>query len=254
MSTEVAIQHPSSIPYSTLERMAVSISKSGMFACKTPEGAMSLLLIAQAEGVHPAQAMMDYDLIQGKPALKTAAMLARFQRSGGKVKWLQSTDDVASAEFSHPAGGKLVVTWDRARLVTAGLADKDMHKKFPAQMKRARCIGEGVRAVAPQCIPAGMYAVEEVQDMEPVDVTPASRVEATVETAAAMHTALTSAERDEHMQALMGADSTESLARAFAASWTHAKQAKDTSAADAFKNVYDIRKQELTPVATEVQP
>ena len=71
------------VPFSQLERMASAIAKSGLFAVKTPEAALTLLLIAQAEGIPPTQAMMDYQVIQGTPSLKSAAMLARFQRSGG---------------------------------------------------------------------------------------------------------------------------------------------------------------------------
>lgn len=48
------------VPYSDMERMAIAVSKSNLFGMKTPEQAMSLMLIAQAEGVHPAKAIQDY--------------------------------------------------------------------------------------------------------------------------------------------------------------------------------------------------
>ena len=239
MGTEVAL-----IPYAQIERMAQAVAKSGMFAVKTPEAALTLMLVAQAENVHPAQAMMDYDLIQGKPALKSAAMLARFQRSGGKVRWITSTDAVASAEFTHPAGGSLVVTWDEARLQVAGLAGKEMHKKFPAQMKRARCIGEGVRAIAPQCIPVGMYTTEETQDIE-VDVTPAQRIENAVEAAAHATTVLTMEEMAEHEQALRNAETLPALQDAYSKAMKHASESKDSHAKAFFVQWKDARKAEL---------
>ena len=240
MATEITTR-PAEIPFSQLERMATAVAKSGMFAVKTPEAALTLMLLSQAEGIHPAQAMSDYDVIQGKPALKSAAMLARFQRSGGKVRWITSTDDVAEAEFTHPAGGSITVRWDAPRLVKAGLADRDMHKKFPAQMKRARCISEGIRAVAPQCIPVAVYSVEETQDM--VDVTPKPVSQAAAVVSAA--NALTDDERAEHERAITGSVSMAELTTAFSSAWEHAKQAKDRIAADSFKAIYEARKTTL---------
>jgi hypothetical protein len=233
------------VPFQQIERMAAAVAKSGMFAVKTQEGALTLMLIAQAEGVMPAQAMMDYDLIQGKPCLKSAAMLARFQRNGGKVRWIRSDDEVASAEFSHPSGGTLTITWDQNRIKQAGLDSKDMHRKFPAQMRRARCISEGIRAIAPQCIPAGMYAVEEVQDMQDVTPAPVSIVAAVQATA----TRLTEDEVSEHLTAIKGAADIGSLTTAFSAAWKHGGEARDTAAKDLFKATYDARKAELTVTA-----
>lgn len=235
---------------SELERMANAISKSGMFAVKTPEGALTLLLIAQAEGIPPAQAMMDYDLIQNKPALKSAAMLARFQRSGGKVKWLQASDNCVEATFTHPAcDGHVTVKWDNDRIKSAGLSDRDMHKKFGQQMKRARCITEGIRACAPQCIPLGMYSVEETGDMEPeVNITPAATVaardQAQTEVVRNVSTALTEAEIDEHILA-MDVQTLPELLRAFEAAWNHAKHANDKRSADRFKAVYDLARADI---------
>jgi len=246
MGTELQVARD--VPFQTLERMAAAIAKAGMFSVKTQEGALTLMLLGQAEGLHPAQSMMDYDLIQGKPCLKSAAMLARFQRSGGKVRWIRSDDVVASAEFSHPSGGSLTITWDQNRIEQAGLAGKEMHKKFPAQMRRARCISEGIRAIAPQCIPAGLYVVEEVQDMQ--DVTPAVvSVESAVSSAAS---ALSADEIAEHVAAITSASDLTSLTTAFSSAWKHSREAKDTQAQAMLKQTYDARKAELTATDAEV--
>jgi len=75
------------VPYQQLERMATTVAKSGLFGMKTPEQALSLMLLSQAEGIHPMIAVRDYHIIQGRPSLKTDTMLARFQAAGGKVEW-----------------------------------------------------------------------------------------------------------------------------------------------------------------------
>ena len=149
-----------------MQTMAKVMASTGFFGFKRPEEALALMLIAQAEGRHPATIAQDYDVIQGRPALKSIAALARFQIAGGSVQWIESNDLRAVGEFSHPAGGTLRVTWDMERAKTAGLAGKDNWKKFGAQMLRARCAAEGVRAVFPACL-NGMYVSEEVQDFEP---------------------------------------------------------------------------------------
>jgi ribosomal protein S7 len=123
-----------------------------------------------------------------------------------------------------------------------------MHKKFPAQMKRARCIGEGIRAIAPQCIPAGLYTTEETQDIE-VDVSPSQRINAAVESAANAATALTEEECFEHLGEIQAAADMGTLAAAFSGAWKHARDAKDLRARDTFKTAYDARKADLAQSA-----
>lgn len=160
------------VPYSEMERMAVAIAKSQLFGFKTPEQVLAVMLIASAEGLHPAIAMRDYDVIQGRPAKKAEAMLRSFLSSSGTVKWHALTDELADATFSHPQGGEIRITWDMPRARKAELAQKDNYKKFPRAMLRSRCISEGVRTIWPMAT-GGMHVPEEVMDYEEArDVTP----------------------------------------------------------------------------------
>lgn len=149
-----------------LQVMAKAMADTGMFGFKKPNEAFALMLIAQAEGRHPATIAQDYDVIQGRPALKSVAALARFQQAGGKVEWIESNATAAEATFSHPLGGSLTVRWTMERATAAGLTGKDNWRKFPDQMLRARCASEGPRAVFPACL-NGMYIAEEVMDFDP---------------------------------------------------------------------------------------
>ena len=168
------------VPVNDIERMALAVAKSGLFGLKTLEQAMALMLVAQAEGLHPASAARDYHIIQGQPALRSDAMLARLQAAGGSVKWLVYTDDKVVAVFSHPAGGSIEVSWDMARAKTAGLGTKDNWRKFPRQMLAARCISEGVKRVYPG-VAVGTYTPEEVQDFEEQPRPPEKVIEAEAE-------------------------------------------------------------------------
>ncbi len=66
------------VPMNEIERMAQAVAKSGLFGVKTPDQALALMLVAQAEGRHPALAARDYDIIQGRPAKKAEAMMRDF--------------------------------------------------------------------------------------------------------------------------------------------------------------------------------
>ena len=153
------------IPVDQIQTMATAIAKSGLFGMKTPEQALALMLVAQAEGYSPALAARDYHVIQGRPALKADAMLARFQAAGGKVEWRKYTDAEVSAMFSHPQGGTLELSWTFEQAKKIGLTGKDNWKNYPRAMLRARVISEGIRTIYPGVV-AGSYTPEEVQDFD----------------------------------------------------------------------------------------
>lgn len=167
MSNDMVVQQQPMIPYADMEKMATVIAQSGLFGVKNPTQALALMLLSQAEGLHPVMAARDYHVIQGRPTLKADTMLARFQAAGGSVEWHDYTDKIVRATFSHPRGGKVTVAWTLETAKEAELAGKDMWKKFPRAMLRARVISEGIRTVFPGVL-AGMYTPEEVRDMQDV--------------------------------------------------------------------------------------
>lgn len=152
------------VTVSDIEKMATAVAKSGLFGVRTPDQAMSLMLIAQAEGLHPAIAARDYHIIQGRPSLKSDALLARFQANGGKIEWTEYTDQAVAAKVSHPQGGTVEIRWTYQMAERAGLTKNATWRQYPRQMLRARVISEGVRAVFPG-VAVGVYTSEEVQDM-----------------------------------------------------------------------------------------
>ena len=235
------------VTFESMERMASAVAKSGLFGVKTPDQALALMLVAQAEGRHPATAAQEYHIIQNRPALKADTLLARYQQAGGTVKFEELSEKRCAATFSHPASGAFTIDWTIEMAQRAGLANKDTWKSYPRAMLRARVISEGVRTSFPG-VAIGVYTPEELQDGAPeVDITPVSQADAVrtvVENVSA--TALTEAERQEHFDAIDKSADQAALAIAFAAAWKHAKEAHDTSAQAAFKAVYDARKAELT--------
>jgi hypothetical protein len=151
--------------FDEVNAMAHAIVESKLWGQTTVPQVIALMLMAEAEGRHVASAMQDYIVISGKPSLKAEAMLGRFQRAGGHVRWTHMSDEKVAAIFSHPQCDPVEIEWDMARARQAQIASQ-MWKKYPRQMLRARVISEGVRTAFPGAL-GGMYAPEEVMDFEP---------------------------------------------------------------------------------------
>jgi hypothetical protein len=148
--------------------MADAAHKSGLFpALRSPDAVMTLMLLCQAEGLHPIQALRRYDIIEGKPALKTDAMLADFMERGGRVKWAtDNSHERCSANFSAPGlEAPVTVTWTVEDAKRAGLTGKKNWVGYTRQMLRARVVSEGIRLSMPSVV-VGLYSPEEVADFD----------------------------------------------------------------------------------------
>lgn len=164
------------VPFEHQLTLADSIAKSMMFGIRTRDQALVLMALCEAEGLHPIVACRDFNIIQGRPALKADAMLTRFQSAGGKVRWISYTDENVTGEFSHAQGGTITVDWTMDRAKKAGLAGKGPWLTYPRAMLRARVVSEAIRSVFPGVL-SGFYTPEEVQDFDeprkpPRDITP----------------------------------------------------------------------------------
>jgi len=159
---------------SDMQLMAKTMAASGLFSgVKTEQQAFALMLLCDAENIHPALALRRYHLINGTPAMKSETMLAEFKKLGGKVRWLQRDDRTVSATFHLGDEDSPPITWDDSRVKQAGLNNPN-HAKFPCQMKTARVISEGVRLMAPGIV-QGIYTPEEVMDFAPQQEEPRPR-------------------------------------------------------------------------------
>lgn len=155
--------------FELLTKMASSISLD-LFGMRKPSDAMTLFLMARAEGVDPMISLRRHHFIDGKPTLRAEAMLADFKQAGGKVSWKERSDEAVEAVFTAPGDEPTTIRWTIDRAKKSELTGKANWKKYPCQMLTARVITEGVRLVMPQIF-CGIYSTEEVQDMEPKAVT-----------------------------------------------------------------------------------
>lgn len=199
MAREIMMQQPPQAAppaYSFQEKqaMAKAVAASRLFpGAESDQAVMVLMMLCEADQLHPIDAMRRYHIIEGRPSMRADAMQAEFQRRGGTVRWVDSNASECHAVFTHPVhapdGFPVRVALDD--LVKAGVATtwnrdkkavevKKTYRQFPRQMLRARCISEGVRAVYPG-ICSGIYTPEEIRDMDegdpparPIEVAPAA--------------------------------------------------------------------------------
>ena len=155
------------VPITEIQTIARSVVASKLFAAfKDEPTALTLMMLAQAEGLLPIQAVQRYDIIQGKPAKKAAAMLADFMAAGGKIEYVHDTDECVEIIFHSPTLVKPIsVRWDIEDAKRAKLDGKDTWRAYPNAMLTARCISTGIRKAMPAIV-AGIYTPEEVADFE----------------------------------------------------------------------------------------
>ena len=187
-STDVvpaAAKTPSTIEWELLQRQCRAFVGSGFLPdhitknC-TPDQAMAKALTiawkGRELGVPPMQAFASITVIGGKPCLGAELMLALiYQRvPGAKVTFLSTTNQEAEIEMQRPGGKPQKFKFTMADANAAQLGGKDVWKKYPAAMLRARVISAAARAVFPDCI-MGCYTPEEmgaeVIDVEFVEAT-----------------------------------------------------------------------------------
>lgn len=244
MSTDVTTYQP--VSFSQMERMAVAVAKSGLFGVKNAESALALMMLAEAEKIHPMSAVRDFHIINGRPAMKAEAMLARFHEAGGKVQWHTLDDAAAEATFSHRDGGEVKIRWDMARATKAGLAGKDIWKAYPRAMLRSRVVSEGIRTILPGVL-AGKYSSEEAMHIETVE--PIS-VEAFI--AGAEKPGLPNEEAQRHMDIIAKSIGMETLKEGFGAAYKAAKAAGDEQRMESFRLAYEARKSEIAEAASAI--
>jgi hypothetical protein len=190
-----------------LQLMAKSIAASGMFGVKTEDQAMALMLLCQAEGIHPVMALRRYHIIENKPAYRADALQGEFEREGA-ILWHERNETECSATFFRDKHKVDAAAVKRAKDRYKALAAKGSESEFaalgeltiirtlkdaidkrvamtyndkgesvlkknwrqsPRQMLHARCLTEGVRAINPGLV-AGIYTEDEVRDAIEADV------------------------------------------------------------------------------------
>jgi hypothetical protein len=153
-------------PMQAIKTLGLAIFKSGIFGLDKPEQGEILAMQCMVEKKSPLELARTYHFIQGQLAIRSDALLAKFQQAGGTVAWTERSDEKVKATFRKGTSSADIVA-DMKEYVGNGTALgkdgklKDNWKKWPRRMLTARAISEGVRLIAPECC-FGTYVVEEL--------------------------------------------------------------------------------------------
>lgn len=165
-TTALAVRHNAVASLQDVEKVGKWMAESGMFGCKNAPQAMVLALTCQMENITPIEFGRKYHLIDGKPAMRTDAMLATFHALGGTEKWVRADDTMAVAKWSYKSNTDFEVRFSMDDAKRAGIVRPGSGwTKYPDAMLRARCIAKAIRMLCPEAITGGGYTAEEMEDM-----------------------------------------------------------------------------------------
>lgn len=168
-----------------LQFLGTVLSQSQLFGANNPAEGLAIVAMCHQKRISWMDFMQNFHMIKGRVSKKTDAILADFHRLGGSHEIIERSDTKAEAKFilgknKYPSK----ITWedcqnepfiyegkesDVVAQIEAGNKDKlRMKPKYRTprarmQMLWARCVSDGVRAVAPECV-QGIYTPEEVED------------------------------------------------------------------------------------------
>lgn len=153
-----------------LGALADDITKSGVFMNCNPATAGLLAVECVARKQTPLQLAQTFHLIQGRLSMRADAVLAEFNRMGGKHQLIEKTADKASAEFTWEKKKYVFsITWEEAKTAPwpygkeGQLKDNWAHPLGRKAMLWARMVSDAVRTICPS-VNCGRYTPEEIAD------------------------------------------------------------------------------------------
>lgn len=176
-----------------LQTLGQVLAVSNLFGKRNPAEGLAIVAMCQQKRISWLDFMQTFHMIQGVVAKKTDAIIADFHRAGGTHRVLSRTAEKAEAYFKlGDTDYTSTITWadclaepfvyvgkegDVLAMLLRGqkppLKAKYSTPRARMQMLWARCVSDGVRVVAPECV-QGIYTPEETSDFVEVPYTPAS--------------------------------------------------------------------------------
>jgi len=98
----------------TIAAIAERFSRSGLMGKASPDAVFGLMMLCQSEGITPIAALKRYHIIEGKPSMRSDAMLAEFLHDGGRVIFHVRDDAMVGATFLSKSAPQAQEAVDRA--------------------------------------------------------------------------------------------------------------------------------------------
>lgn len=143
---------------------------------KQPANVLFAMEYGRTLGITPIAAITGIHVIEGKPSASAALISGLVRQAGHKLR-VRGNDQEAWAQIiraDDPDYEGYQVTWTLERARQAGLAGKDVWRKYPAAMLKARAITEVARDACEEVLFGLHYTPEELganvsEDGLPVD-------------------------------------------------------------------------------------
>ncbi len=162
--------------FNYIQRVAKPMALSGLFGV-TETQAIAKMMVGEALGIHPAVAMQQIYVVDGKVSMGATLMLSLARQHGWRHTVKKHDDIGCVIGWTDPSGtyvGESSFTIEEAKRIKFGtkdgkdrtLADKDNYRNYPSDMCFSRAISRGVKRFAPEItngIP--VYSKEEAEDM-----------------------------------------------------------------------------------------
>lgn len=124
---------------------------------------MMVLLAGFEAGMSPMESINSYYIVNGKLTMWGDAVIRQLRRNTYTVKWIETTDKKAVVEIHKD--GKLIGdgSFTIEQAATAGLAGKDVWKKYPEDQLRWKAISRAIRFHCPEVL-GGVYITEDIKE------------------------------------------------------------------------------------------
>jgi hypothetical protein len=132
---------------------------------KNPANLLYAIEYAEALGISPISAVTSIHVIDGKPTASAQLIAGLGRRAGHKVRVaFDPVTKTATAQVIRKDDPDFVFesVWTMARAQGAGLTGKDVWRKYPDAMLKARAITEVARDAFPEALFGVVYTAEEL--------------------------------------------------------------------------------------------
>jgi hypothetical protein len=162
---EVESLVPHGSEWLAMREQADVMVKSGFLPAhlKTPEQVIAVMLAGRDLKIPPSTAIRNLFVVQGRVSMSADLMLAlAYSRIPGfKFGVTRSTPEVAEVWSMRPGSDKVNTVFTIKEAGAAGLTDKDIWRKYTAQMLLARAKAGNLRITAADAL-AGVYTPGEL--------------------------------------------------------------------------------------------
>ena len=166
--------------FNYIARVAKPLAVSGVFGA-TYEQSIAKMMVGDALGIHPAVAMQQIHLFDGKVSMASTLMLSLARQRGWRYKVIRGDATGCVIEWTDPSGaivGQSSFTDEDAKRVKIPakdgkdrtLLDKDNWRNYPGDMFFARAVSRGIRRFAPEVTNGiSVHTPEEIEEIPAPD-------------------------------------------------------------------------------------